>query len=107
MSSFENVTKLINNLINSRKNASPLKHINKLVNDLTNMLTDADFHDIEIKVGTDQNVKTFKAHSSILRARSSYFKVALSSKWIRKIEDGIILFEKENISPKVFEVILT
>jgi len=62
---------------------------------------------MEIKVGIGDNVKTFKAHSIILKARSSYFEIALSDNWIKKSPDGIILFEKENISPKIFEILLT
>jgi hypothetical protein len=103
-SSLENVTTLINELIGSSK---PLKHINKLLKDLSYLLfIESDFHDVEIKVGVDQNVKIFKAHSNILKARSSYFKAALSTNWIKRSENGIILFQKENISPKVFEVLL-
>jgi hypothetical protein len=105
-SSLENFTTLINNLINSNKITLPLKHIVKLVKDLSNLLSESDFYDIEIKVGVDQNVKTFKAHSNILKARSSYFKTALSDNWIKKFENGIISFEKKNISPKIFEVLL-
>ena len=95
-----------NTLINSNKDALPLKYIGKLVCDLTNLLIESDFYDIEIKIGIDQNAKTFKAHSNILKARSSYFKVALSVNWVKRSENGIILFEKENISPKVFEILL-
>ena len=61
---------------------------------------------MEITVGTNKDVKTFKAHSTILKARSSYFKVALSSNWIERSDNGMILFEKENISPKLFELLL-
>ena len=107
-SSLENITTLINNLICSGKDALPLKYISKLVNDLSDLLNESGFYDVEIKVGENDNVKTFKAHSIILKARSSYFKVALSNNWIKKSEDNdnIILFEKENISPKIFEVLL-
>jgi hypothetical protein len=30
----------------------------------------------------------------------------LSSNWMKKSNDGIILFEKADISPKIFEVLL-
>ena len=98
----------INNLVCSGKDASPLKYISKLVNDLSDLLNESGFYNVEIKVGENDNVKTFKAHSTILKARSSYFKVALSNNWIKKSEDNdnIILFEKKNISPKIFEVLL-
>ena len=105
-SPLENLNLLINNLISSNNNVLSLKYINKLVNDLTKSLNESNFYDVEIKVGVNEDVKTFKAHSIILEARSSYFKVALSSNWIKRTDDGIILFEKPNISPKVFEVLL-
>src|SRR5437660_12918688 len=102
--SLENITLLINRLVNSENNnALPLKYINKLVNDFSNLLKESDHYDIEIKIGTDEqdDVRTFKAHSSILKTRCSYFKAALSNNWIKKSDNGIILFEKENISQKI------
>src|SRR6185369_125041 len=105
-SSLGNLNLLINNLISSNNNVLPLKHINKLLNDLTKSLNESNFYDVEITVGVNEDIKIFKAHSTILEARSSYFKVALSSNWIRRSDNGIILFEKENISPKILEVLL-
>src|SRR5437763_13286213 len=107
--SLENIISLINGLVNSENNnALPLKYISKLVNDFSNLLKESDYYDVEIKVGTNvrDGVKTFKAHSSILKTRCSYFKTALSNNWIKRSNDGIILFENENISPKIFEVLL-
>ena len=107
--SLENITLLINRLVNSKNNSAlPLKYISKLVNNFSNLLKESDYYDVEIKVGTDEqdDVKTFKAHSDILKMRSSYFKAALSNNWIKRSDDGIILFEKENVSPKIFEVLL-
>ena len=105
-SPLENLNLLINNLISSNNNVLPLKYINKLINDLTKSLSESNFYDVEIKVGVNENIKTFKGHSIILEARSSYFKVALSSNWVKKTDNGIILFEKPNISPRVFELLL-
>jgi hypothetical protein len=76
-----------------------------LLNDLHLMLNDADDFNVIIKAGENQNVKEFRAHSSILRARSSYFKGALSSYWIIK-KDDMIIFNKPNITPSVFKMIL-
>ena len=107
--SLENITLLINRLVNSKNNSALLlKYISKLVNDFSNLLKESYYYDVEIKVGTDEqdDVKTFKAHSGILKTRCSYFKTALSNNWIKRSDDGIILFEKENISPKIFEVLL-
>src|SRR6185369_7163546 len=103
---LENLNLLINDLIISNNNVLSLKYINKLLNDLTKSLNESNFYDMEIKVGVNEDVKTFKAHSTILEARSSYFKVALSSNWIKRSDNGMILFEKENISPKILEVLL-
>jgi hypothetical protein len=100
------MTTLINNHFVPNEDYFSYKHFNKLVNDFTNLLKESDFYDVEIEVGTNQNVKIFKVHSTILRARSSYFKVALSKNWVKKSENGIILLEKKNISPKVFETLL-
>jgi hypothetical protein len=92
---------------NKSKEDSSLKYTNKLTNDLTNLLKNGfNLYDVEIKVGIN-DVKTFKVHSIILKTRSSYFNVAFSNNWIRKSEDGMILFNKENVSPKIFEVLLT
>src|SRR5947209_20097944 len=105
---LENIISLINRLVGSENiNALPLKYISKLVNDFSNLLKESDYYDVEIKVGTDEqdDVKFFKAHSSILKTRCSYFKTALSNNWIERSDNGIILFEKENISSKIFEVL--
>ena len=106
-SSLENVNQFFNSLIDSnKKNALPLKHISKLLNDLTNVMSESDYYDVEIKIGNDDDVKIFKAHSHILKARSLYFRAALSDNWVERSENGIILFEKENLSSKIFEIIL-
>ena len=59
-SSLENISILIKSLINSNKDALPLKHINKLVDDLTNLLNSSDNYDMEIEVGDNDNIKIFK-----------------------------------------------
>src|SRR3954471_18084567 len=62
-------------------------------------------YDMIIYVGKEPSIRTFHAHSEILRNQSSYFLAALSSRWIQR-ENGMIVFRKPNISPEVFEVIL-
>ncbi|PKK80997.1 hypothetical protein RhiirC2_841294 [Rhizophagus irregularis] len=62
-------------------------------------------YDTIIKVGNGSNSKTFFAHALILTSQSTYFRIALSSGWIKKEGDKIV-FEKPNISPKNFEIIL-
>ncbi|CAG8578005.1 12985_t:CDS:2, partial [Ambispora gerdemannii] len=65
----------------------------------------AEDYNVTIKVGQGDYIKTFLAHSVILRARSQYFKIALSRSWARQ-SDVIIAMEKPNIRPKVFEKII-
>ena len=72
---------------------------------LLQFLDNADDYDIIIKIGRDPNTKEFHVHSNILRARSPYFKRALSQVWAGK-NDDIINLSKPNISPAVFEVII-
>ncbi|RIB20093.1 hypothetical protein C2G38_2180179 [Gigaspora rosea] len=79
--------------------------IQDLAEDFSNLLKSSEDFDIKIKVGEEPNIKEFKAHSNILSARSTYFKAALSPQWVRR-ENGIIIFNKPNISPSVFEVII-
>ena len=76
-----------------------------LSKDLSLLLNDADDYNVIIKVGENQNTKEFRAHSVILRARSSYFKSAFSSDWITK-KDGMIMFDKPNITPTIFDMVL-
>ncbi|RGB29016.1 hypothetical protein C1646_714460, partial [Rhizophagus diaphanus] len=63
-------------------------------------------HDIIIRVGEGTSQKDFKAHSLILRVRSGYFQNELTN--IEKLykENGIIVFDKRNYSPKIFKIIL-
>jgi hypothetical protein len=71
----------------------------------SNLLENSGDYDVKIIVGEEGNIKEFKAHSLILSSRSTYFKNGLSTRWARK-DDGIIIFNKPNISPLVFEVII-
>jgi hypothetical protein len=83
-----------------------------LAKDLSLMLNDKEDYNVIIKVGENHNMKEFRIHSNILRARSPYFKSALSAKWTTKrnnnnsARNNIIEFKKPNIDPKVFEIIL-
>jgi hypothetical protein len=77
-----------------------------LSKDLSLILNDSDDYNVIIQVGDNQNIKEFRAHSVILRARSSYFKGAFSNGWITN-ENNMIMFKKPNITPTVFNMILT
>jgi hypothetical protein len=76
-----------------------------LSKDFSLILNDADDYNVIIQVGENQNVKEFHAHSVILRARSPYFKGAFSSNWITE-RNNVIMFNKPNVTPVVFEMIL-
>ena len=81
------------------------KFYSGLSKDLFSILNNADDFNVIIQVGENQDTKEFRAHSVILRARSPYFKIAFSSKWITKKND-MIMFNKPNITPIVFDMIL-
>jgi hypothetical protein len=76
-----------------------------LSKDLSLILDNADDYNVIIQVGENKNTKEFRVHSVILRARSPYFKGALSSTWITK-KNNMIIFNKPNITPNVFDMIL-
>ncbi|CAG8569134.1 16334_t:CDS:2 [Cetraspora pellucida] len=72
---------------------------------MTMLIHSPEGYDVKIKVGEYPNTQEFKAHSLILRARSPYFHRALSCEWTNK-QENIIIFEKPNVSPNIFEIIL-
>ncbi|GBB93714.1 hypothetical protein RclHR1_02220009 [Rhizophagus clarus] len=76
-----------------------------VLNSITLMLNDADDYNVIIQVGKDQNTKEFHAHSNILRARSQYFNKAFLNNLFTK-KNEMIIFNMENITSKVFELIL-
>jgi hypothetical protein len=76
-----------------------------LSRDYTKLLDSGAYSDVIVQVGQEPDYQEYKVHSLILRARSPYFNAALSSEWIRK-QENMIIFNKPNITPKVFEIIL-
>ncbi|GBC03152.1 hypothetical protein RclHR1_00050060 [Rhizophagus clarus] len=76
-----------------------------LSNDFVWLLNYADDYNMLIRVGEEPNVQTFKAHSIVLRARSTYFRYALSAEWAT-MEGNTYYFTKPNITPESFEIIL-
>ena len=69
------------------------------------MFNDTDDFNVIIQVGDEHNTKEFHAHSAILQACSPYFKSAFSSNWIVR-KNNMIMFNKPNITPIVFGMIL-
>ena len=76
-----------------------------LLESIRSLYKDADDHDVIIEVGQGSEIKTFHAHSVILRAVSPYFKAALSKRWAAE-RNGDLIFKKPNISPATFAIIL-
>ncbi|RGB35315.1 hypothetical protein C1646_699919 [Rhizophagus diaphanus] len=62
-------------------------------------------HDVIIYAGEDENMNEIHAHSLILCTRSQYFFAALYNDWVEK-KNGIFIFKKPNISPRLFKIIL-
>ncbi|CAG8733193.1 5642_t:CDS:2 [Dentiscutata erythropus] len=62
-------------------------------------------YNVIIRIGEGPDIKTFKAHSFVLKAQCPYFNAGLSSEWVKKEGDNIV-FEKQNISADVFNIIL-
>ncbi|CAG8482243.1 6532_t:CDS:2 [Rhizophagus irregularis] len=109
-----------------------IRSLYKLSEDLTNFLTKSKEFDVKIIIGKESDVEEFQAHSSILQARSAYFNAALSKKSENNKteednstvsyfysalssfmsysdsvdEENITIFKKENISPKIFRIVL-
>ncbi|PKY15744.1 BTB-domain-containing protein [Rhizophagus irregularis] len=77
----------------------------RLSQNFSQLFDDADDFNVILKIGENSDTKEFRAHSIILRARSSYFKRALSQDWAT-IENNIFTFTKQNISPIIFEMII-
>ncbi|CAG8494981.1 12508_t:CDS:2 [Acaulospora colombiana] len=78
---------------------------NALLRDIRNLVDYADDYNVSIQVGEEPAMEVFRAHSVILRARSPYFRIALSAKWATK-KDGFVIYKKPNISPRVFKDVL-
>ena len=82
-----------------------LSFMDRFSSDIHTLLDHSILNNVLITVGSKKNTKQFQAHSLILRARSLYFKAALSRKWIRS-KNGIILLNESNVDPDIFEILL-
>ncbi len=75
------------------------------VNDYDKLFESGEEYDVIICAGEYESFKELYAHSNILRARSSYFRAAISNEWAEK-KDGKIIIRKPNVSPYLFKIIL-
>src|ERR1700744_3530031 len=79
--------------------------LEKLSQNLLEILNDQDYHDITIEVGNDPHVKVFRAHMVILNYRSPYLRRILSTN--KKRNDGTLAHIKlPNVLPEIFQIIL-
>ncbi|RHZ88766.1 hypothetical protein Glove_21g336 [Diversispora epigaea] len=74
-----------------------------MAEDFKQLFETMESYDIKIYAGDDS--QEIHAHSLVLRARSPYFRGALSNEWV-KMEKEYFLFKKPNISAQVFKIIL-
>ncbi|RHZ75063.1 hypothetical protein Glove_217g289 [Diversispora epigaea] len=83
-----------------------LKFLEKLSQDLTELLNDKEEYNIVIEVDQEQNKKIFTAHSTVLRYRSSYFNKELTNAIPNDDNNNIKTITKPDISSQMFEIIL-
>ncbi|RIB11853.1 hypothetical protein C2G38_2202334, partial [Gigaspora rosea] len=80
------------------------KIIEKLLNDYIELLNDEEDFNVIINVGKIPDLKTFKAHSVILRYRSLYFRNELTN--INKDENYIKTINLNHVSIQQFDIII-
>ncbi|RHZ73608.1 hypothetical protein Glove_230g208 [Diversispora epigaea] len=81
-----------------------LKFFDKLSQDFSELLNDKEECNVIIEVGQEQNKKTFTAHSTVFRCRSSYFNKELTNTISSGDNNKITI--KPTISAQIFEIIL-
>jgi hypothetical protein len=87
-------------------NATDNVYLQKLSQNLLEILNDDGHHDVTIEAGDDPYVKTFHAHSIILNYRSPYFRKILSTNDEKKSDENLAHIKLPNISPEIFQIIL-
>ncbi|RHZ78381.1 hypothetical protein Glove_165g127 [Diversispora epigaea] len=80
------------------------KFFDKLSRDFSELLNDEKEYNVIIEVDKEENMKSFTAHSIVLRYRSSYFDKELENAPTN--ENHIKTIIKPNISVQIFEIIL-
>ncbi|CAG8608390.1 11001_t:CDS:2 [Acaulospora colombiana] len=90
----------------SNPNFSDNNTFKKISQRIYNRNRSCDDYNVVIKVGQEPDSRIFHAHSLILKVRSKYFNAAFGNSWAKEDEDGRMVFEKPNIEPTIFEVIL-
>ncbi|RGB24651.1 Carbohydrate-Binding Module Family 13 protein [Rhizophagus diaphanus] len=98
-SSSENASKLVTTIMDN------IKFLPTLSQNLLEILSDDEYHDVTIEVGNDPNVKIFRAHMVILNYRSPYLREILSANK-KKNDENLANIKLPNILPEIFEIIL-
>jgi hypothetical protein len=79
--------------------------LTRLSQNYIEILQDDEYYDTTIEVGTDPNVKIFRAHMIILCYRSPFLRRTLAS--IKNNNSNSVAHVKlSNISPEIFQTIL-
>ncbi|RHZ67579.1 hypothetical protein Glove_300g70 [Diversispora epigaea] len=86
------------------QNKMSFKFFDKLSQDFSDLLNDQREYNVVIEVDKEENMKSFTAHSVVLRYRSSYFDKELEN--VTTNENLIKTIIKPNISARIFEIIL-
>jgi hypothetical protein len=81
------------------------KILQKLSQNLLEILDDEEYYDITIEVGNSSDVKIFRAHMVILNYRSPYFRRILSTDKKKKF-DYFVHIKLLNISSEIFQSVL-
>ena len=82
-----------------------IKNFERLSNNYIGLLEKGNDFNVIIKVGDYTDTREFKAHSVILKCRSSYFQNKLEN--ITKDTNGVIKIDlKSHISIQQFEIII-
>lgn len=81
------------------------KFFEGLSQDYLRLLETGEYADVIIQTGQEPDNKEFRAHSLVLRSRSSYFRDTLSSDWA-KTQGNLIILKQLDISSEVFDIIL-
>ena|SRR6266542_2749378 len=76
-----------------------------LMNDLYWLLKESNNYDALINIGDSPNIKSFKAHRSVLSARSLYFRAILSNNQSNG-SNSMIEITQTSIQPDIFDIIL-
>ncbi|EXX54598.1 uncharacterized protein OCT59_020926 [Rhizophagus irregularis] len=81
------------------------KLLQKLSQNLLDILDDNEYYDITIEVGNDPYVKIFRSHMVILNYRSSYLRRILSTNKTKN-DETLVHIKLPNILPEIFQTIL-